>query len=92
MTPDVSDLMDRLDQSVSSIDITTTALAIHEEKECDISGVGKLGEENVLPVSQFCYTLAKCIAFVCLFVFPVQKSWRTACFHLQQITGLIPQS
>lgn len=55
MTPEVSDLMDRLDQSVSSIDITTTALAIHEEKECDVSGVGKLGEQNVLPMSVLLY-------------------------------------
>lgn len=91
MTPDVSDSMDRLDQSVSSIDISTTALAVHEEKECDVSGVGKLGEQNFLPTSQFSYTLAKRV-IDCLLVFPVQKSWRTACFHFQQITRLSPQS
>lgn len=41
MTPDPADLLDRLDLSMSSIDMTNTALAMHEEKECDISGVRK---------------------------------------------------
>lgn len=41
MTPDPADLLDRLDLSMSSIDMTHTALAMHEEKECDISGVRK---------------------------------------------------
>lgn len=41
MSPDAADLADRLDLSVSSIDMTNTALAMHEEKDCDISGIGK---------------------------------------------------
>lgn len=41
-TPEASDVADRLDLSVSSIDMTNTALAMHEEKDCDISGIGKL--------------------------------------------------
>lgn len=40
-TPDASDVADRLDLSISSIDMTNTALAMHEEKDCDISGIGK---------------------------------------------------
>lgn len=47
MTPDVVDLIDRLDLSMSSIDMTNTALAVHEEKECEMSGVGKLGEKSL---------------------------------------------
>lgn len=43
MTPDAADLMDRLDLSMSSIDMTNTALAMHEEKESEISGIGKFG-------------------------------------------------
>lgn len=46
MTPDPADLIDRLDLSVSSIDMTDTALAMHEEKDCDISGVGKCGRKS----------------------------------------------
>lgn len=41
MNPDPSDLVDRLDLSMSSIDMTYTSLAMHEEKESEISGVGK---------------------------------------------------
>ncbi|MEQ2216992.1 hypothetical protein XENOCAPTIV_007806 [Xenoophorus captivus] len=41
MSPDPADLLDRLDVSTSSIDMTNTSLAMHEEKEGDISGVGK---------------------------------------------------
>lgn len=41
MTPDTADLVDRLELSMSSIDMTNTALAMHEEKEGEISGVGK---------------------------------------------------
>ena len=41
MSPDAADLADRLDLSMSSIDMTNTALAMHEEKEGEISGVGK---------------------------------------------------
>lgn len=41
MNPDPSDLMDKLDVSTSSIDMTNTSLAMHEEKESEISGVGE---------------------------------------------------
>ncbi|XP_034559547.1 Golgi reassembly-stacking protein 1-like [Notolabrus celidotus] len=47
MNPDPSDLMDRLDLSMSSIDMTNTALAMHEEKEGEISGIEEL-EDSVL--------------------------------------------
>lgn len=47
-TPDPADLPDRLDLSMSSIDMTDTALAMHEEKECDISGVRTCGQEEPL--------------------------------------------
>lgn len=33
-------MADRLDLSVSSIDMTNTSLAVHEEKDSDISGIG----------------------------------------------------
>lgn len=46
MTPDAAELTDRLDLSMSSIDMTNTALAMQEEKECDISGVGKFGRKR----------------------------------------------
>lgn len=46
MTPDAAELMDRLDLSMSSIDMTNTALAMREEKECEISGVGKFGQKS----------------------------------------------
>lgn len=39
MNPDVTDLLDRLDVSTSSIDMTNTSLAMHEVTE--ISGVGE---------------------------------------------------
>ncbi|CAJ1071600.1 Golgi reassembly-stacking protein 1a [Xyrichtys novacula] len=47
MNPDPSELMDRLDLSMSSIDMTNTSLAMHEEKEGDISGIEEL-EDSVL--------------------------------------------
>lgn len=47
MTLDPADVLDRLDLSVSSIDMTSTALAMHEEKECDISGVRTFGQESI---------------------------------------------
>ncbi|KAM9349726.1 Golgi reassembly-stacking protein 1a [Symphorus nematophorus] len=47
MTPDAADLVDRLDLSMSSIDMTNTALAMHEEKDGEISGVEEL-EDSVL--------------------------------------------
>ncbi|XP_018532992.1 Golgi reassembly-stacking protein 1a isoform X2 [Lates calcarifer] len=40
MNPDTADLADRLDLSMSSIDMTNTSLAMHEEKDGEISGVG----------------------------------------------------
>lgn len=51
MNVDVADLVDKLDLSMSSIDMTNTALAMHEEKDGEISGVGKLGPQNFIPVS-----------------------------------------
>lgn len=51
MTPDAADLADRLDLSTSSIDMTNTALAMHEEKDGEISGVGKSGQQSFIPVS-----------------------------------------
>lgn len=47
MNPDPADLSDRLDQSVSSIDMTNTSLAMHDEKDGEISGVEEL-EDSVL--------------------------------------------
>ncbi|XP_030607229.1 Golgi reassembly-stacking protein 1a isoform X2 [Archocentrus centrarchus] len=49
MNPDPSDLADRLDLSMSSIDMTSTSLAMHEEKDGDISGVEELEGSVVLP-------------------------------------------
>lgn len=43
---DPADLLDRLDLSTSSIDMTDTALAMQEEKECDISGVRKFDQKS----------------------------------------------
>lgn len=51
MNPDAADLVDRLDLSVSSIDMTNTSLAMHEEKDGEISGVGELGQQHFMPVS-----------------------------------------
>lgn len=48
MSPDIADLVDKLDQSMSSIDMTDMALAMHKEKDCDISGIGK---QNLIPLS-----------------------------------------
>lgn len=41
MTPDPADLLDKFDFSMSSIDMTNTALAMHEEKDSEMSGVGE---------------------------------------------------
>lgn len=51
LNPDPSDLMDRLDLSMSSIDMTNTALAMHEEKEGEISGVEELEESALISSS-----------------------------------------
>lgn len=40
-----ANLTDRLDLSMSSIDMTNTFLTMHEEKEGEISGVGKSGQQ-----------------------------------------------
>uniref|UniRef100_A0A3Q2E9T2 Golgi reassembly stacking protein 1a n=1 Tax=Cyprinodon variegatus TaxID=28743 RepID=A0A3Q2E9T2_CYPVA len=50
MHPDPADVLDRLDVSTSSIDMTNTSLAMHEEKEGDISGIEEL-EDSALPSS-----------------------------------------
>lgn len=47
MNPDPAELMDRLDLSMSSIDMTNTSLTMHEEKDAEISGVEEL-EDSVL--------------------------------------------
>lgn len=48
MNPDPADLLDRLDLSMSSIDMTNTSLAMHEEKDGEISGVGKLTQQRFI--------------------------------------------
>lgn len=62
MTPDAAELTDRLDLSMSSIDMTNTALAMQEEKECEISGVGKFGRKSffVLVTNPDCFPLLLC--------------------------------
>ncbi|XP_041848251.1 Golgi reassembly-stacking protein 1a [Melanotaenia boesemani] len=47
MNPDPADLADRLDLSMSSIDMTNTSLAMHDEKDSEVSGVEEL-EDSVL--------------------------------------------
>lgn len=42
MNSEAADLVDRLDLSMSSIDMTNTSLAMHEERESEISGIGEL--------------------------------------------------
>lgn len=51
MSPDAADLMDRLDLSMSSIDMTNTSLTMHEEKDGDISGVEELEDSVLIPSS-----------------------------------------
>ncbi|XP_028328352.1 Golgi reassembly-stacking protein 1a [Gouania willdenowi] len=48
MSADLADLVDRLDLSSSSIDMTDTSLAMHEEKDNDISGVEGLQDSLAL--------------------------------------------
>ncbi|XP_028282978.1 Golgi reassembly-stacking protein 1a [Parambassis ranga] len=48
---DAADLLDRLDLSMSSIDMTNTSLAMHEEKDSEISGVEELEDSVLLPSS-----------------------------------------
>ncbi|XP_061926277.1 uncharacterized protein LOC133665095 isoform X2 [Entelurus aequoreus] len=47
MSPDPADLLDRLDVSVSSIDMNDTSLAIKDERDNEISGVGKLARRTL---------------------------------------------
>uniref|UniRef100_A0A3P8TV38 Golgi reassembly stacking protein 1a n=1 Tax=Amphiprion percula TaxID=161767 RepID=A0A3P8TV38_AMPPE len=52
MSPDPADLVDRLELSMSSIDMTNTSLAMHEEKDSEISGVGKWTKQQFRAVSR----------------------------------------
>uniref|UniRef100_A0A8C4IAB4 Golgi reassembly stacking protein 1a n=1 Tax=Dicentrarchus labrax TaxID=13489 RepID=A0A8C4IAB4_DICLA len=66
VNPDVADLVDRLELSMSSIDMTNTALAMHEEKDGDISGVGKLGSTSYQHPVAFGYIFGeRSIDYVC---------------------------
>ncbi|XP_029930049.1 Golgi reassembly-stacking protein 1 [Myripristis murdjan] len=47
MSTDPADLVDRLDLSMSSIDMTNTSLAMHEEKDSEISGVEELDDSEL---------------------------------------------
>ncbi|XP_071758271.1 Golgi reassembly-stacking protein 1-like isoform X1 [Centroberyx gerrardi] len=47
MSADPADLVDRLDLSMSSIDMTNTSLTMHEEKDGEISGVEELEDSEV---------------------------------------------
>lgn len=51
MNPDAADLMDKLDLSISSIDMTNTSLAMHEEKDGEISGIEELEDSLLLSSS-----------------------------------------
>ncbi|KAG7525379.1 Golgi reassembly-stacking protein 1-like [Solea senegalensis] len=51
MNPDVAELVDRLDLSVSSIDMANTSLTMHEEKDSEISGVEELEDSALLSSS-----------------------------------------
>ncbi|CAK6952051.1 Golgi reassembly-stacking protein 1a [Scomber scombrus] len=52
MNPDPADLLDRLDLSMSSIDMTNTSLTMHEEKDGEISGVEELDESELRSSSE----------------------------------------
>ncbi|XP_068604440.1 Golgi reassembly-stacking protein 1a isoform X2 [Brachionichthys hirsutus] len=47
--PDVPESLDRLDLSVSSVDMTNTSLAVHEEKDGEVSGVDELEDSEPDP-------------------------------------------
>lgn len=51
VSADPSDMADRLDLSMSSIDMTNTALAVHEEKDDEISGIGELPHKQFILAS-----------------------------------------
>ncbi|XP_055017072.1 Golgi reassembly-stacking protein 1a isoform X2 [Boleophthalmus pectinirostris] len=48
LSPDPADLLDKIDLSVSSIDMTNTSLAMHEEKDSEISGVEELDDSELI--------------------------------------------
>lgn len=48
ITPDPSDLLEKIDLSMSSIDMTNTALAMHEKEDSDISGVEELDDSELI--------------------------------------------
>ncbi|XP_072297149.1 Golgi reassembly-stacking protein 1-like [Eucyclogobius newberryi] len=48
LSPDPADLLDKIDLSMSSIDMTNTSLAMHEEKDSEISGVGELDDGELI--------------------------------------------
>ncbi|XP_072220710.1 Golgi reassembly-stacking protein 1a [Leuresthes tenuis] len=51
MNPDPADLVDKLDLSMSSIDMTNTSLAMHEEKDGELSGVEELDDSALISSS-----------------------------------------
>ncbi|XP_056148912.1 Golgi reassembly-stacking protein 1-like isoform X1 [Lampris incognitus] len=51
LNTDPSDLVDRLDLSMSSIDMTNTSLAMHEEKDIEITGVEELETSDLATMS-----------------------------------------
>ncbi|XP_075953466.1 Golgi reassembly-stacking protein 1a [Anarhichas minor] len=51
VNPEPADLADRLDLSMSSIDMTNTSLTMHEEKDGEISGVEELEDSALLSSS-----------------------------------------
>uniref|UniRef100_A0A8C6UG16 Golgi reassembly stacking protein 1a n=1 Tax=Neogobius melanostomus TaxID=47308 RepID=A0A8C6UG16_9GOBI len=48
ITPDPSDLLEKIDLSMSSIDMTNTALAMHDKEDSDISGVEELDDSELI--------------------------------------------
>ncbi|KAK7945106.1 hypothetical protein WMY93_000834 [Mugilogobius chulae] len=48
LTQDPSDLLDKIDMSMSSIDMTNTSLAMREEKDSEISGVEELDDSELI--------------------------------------------
>ncbi|KAJ0011869.1 hypothetical protein NQD34_012844 [Periophthalmus magnuspinnatus] len=48
LSPDPADLLDKIDLSMSSIDMTNTSLAMHEEKDSEISGVEELDDSELI--------------------------------------------
>lgn len=87
VNPDAADFADKLDLSVSSIDMTNTSLAMQEEKESEISGVGECeaAASHSFTTDDWVQTLT--------FVFPVmQRSWRTACSPPRQKLRWSPSS